>query len=67
MKVKAKFPAGKFGFAYDRRVYDGDEFELKDPKHFSSKWMEKLEDDEVKPRRGRKPASEQVADDQGAE
>jgi hypothetical protein len=62
MKVRAKFAQGKFGFAHDRRVYDGDEFDI-DPKQFSAKWMEKVEDDEdEKPRRGRKPKGEQLVD-----
>lgn len=29
------------GFYRDRRFYEGEIFDLKDEKHFSSKWMEK--------------------------
>lgn len=54
MKVKAKFTVGKFGFYGGIRRYDGDEFELSDPKHFSEKWMVKLEDS----KRQRKPKFE---------
>lgn len=65
MKVRAKFAAGKFGFANGRRMYDGDEFDI-EPHLFSAKWMEKLEEE---PKRGRKPKAEQLADDadEGAE
>ncbi len=55
MKVKAKFAAGKFGFYGGLRRYDGDVFEIEDDKHFSAKWMVKVEE---KQRRGRSPASE---------
>jgi hypothetical protein len=65
MRVRAKFAADKFGFYGTKRRYDGDEFELDDPKHFSSKWMEKLDDD--KPKRGRQKAVESHDKDQGAE
>jgi hypothetical protein len=61
MKVKAKFQNGKFGFYGGVRRKDGDEFEITDPKHFSEKWMEKV--DEVK--RARKPKTE--VSDEGAE
>ena len=60
MRVKAKFSNGKYGFYGDRRRYDGDEFEITDPKHFSKVWMEKIEE---APRRGRKPAAEKVVED----
>lgn len=62
MRVKAKFSNGKYGFYGECRRYDGDEFTLTDPKHFSKVWMGKLED---APRRGRKPAAETVVE--GAE
>ncbi len=58
MRVRAKFTDGKYGFAHDRRVYDGDEFEI-DPKQFSPSWMDKIEDEK---RRGRKPAAETMAE-----
>jgi hypothetical protein len=65
MKVKAKFPVGKFGFYGGVRRRDGDVFEIESPKHFSEKWMVKIED---KPRRGRSPASETTETmDEGAE
>lgn len=41
IKVKAKFEGGGFGFIYNRRVYDGEVFEVK-PEHFSDKWMVKI-------------------------
>jgi hypothetical protein len=55
MKVKAKFPNGKFGFYGGARRRDGDVFELEDDKHFSAKWMVKVEE---KQRKSRSPASE---------
>ncbi len=44
MKVKATFSGNKFGFYGGRRIYDGQEFTLADPKSFSEKWMVKLEE-----------------------
>lgn len=63
MKVQAKFANGKFGFYGDRRRRDGDIFEI-DPKHFSEKWMVKIEDEK---RRGRPPKSEQLAESESEE
>jgi hypothetical protein len=63
MKVKAKFTVGKFGFYGGIRRYDGDEFELSDPKHFSEKWMVKLEDS----KRQRRPKFSEESGENGAE
>lgn len=46
MKVKAHFP-GKaegdvVGYYNDRRVRNGQVFELLNPSHFSNKWMKKI-------------------------
>lgn len=51
MKVKAKGPAGKkyVGFYGTKRIRPGDVFTLTDVKHFSKRWMEKVD--------GRKKAS----------
>lgn len=43
MRVKAKFNNRKFGFYGGIRRYNGDVFELTDPKHFSANWMVKDE------------------------
>ena len=67
MKVKAKFPHGKYGFYAGKRVRDGDTLDLVNPNHFSEKWMEKLE--EEKPKRTRKPKAvkaDEVAEVEGA-
>ena len=52
-----KVQATQLGFSGDRRRKEGDIFTI--PDHlFSSKWMVNLdesEEDDVKPRRGRKP------------
>lgn len=48
MRVRAKVPANGadmngVGY-YDLRLFSGgEEFELSDPKHFSERWMEKVE------------------------
>lgn len=63
MRVKAKFSNNKFGFYGDKRRRDGDEFELSDPKHFSEKWMVKLEDS----KRQRKPKFAEESSENGAE
>jgi hypothetical protein len=63
MKVKAKFTVGKFGFYGGIRRYDGDEFELSDPKHFSEKWMVKLDDS----KRQRRPKFNDECGENGAE
>ena len=49
MKVRAKLPANGSDMTgvgyYDLRLFKGgEEFELSDPKHFSEKWMEKVEE-----------------------
>lgn len=49
MKVRAKLPANGSDMTgvgyYDLRLFKGgEEFELSDPKHFSEKWMEKIEE-----------------------
>jgi|TARA_R100000081_G_C4760963_1_gene139851 hypothetical protein len=44
MKVKAKFKKGKFGFYGNRRIYDGEVFEISKPEHFSDVWMDKVEE-----------------------
>lgn len=54
MKVEAKFTSNKHGFYGGIRRYDGDEFLLSDPKHFSDKWMVKVEE---KKKPGPKPKS----------
>ena len=49
MKVKAL----RLGYMFDRRIYEGEVFELKDPKMFSEHWMEKLnleKETEIKPK-----------------
>lgn len=71
MRVKAKFPANKFGFYGGKRRYNGDEFVLASDAHFSEKWMISLElpkdaDEVEKPRRGRKP-KEAIEAEEGAE
>lgn len=43
MLVKAK----EMGYIYHVRVRPGQRFKLKDPKHFSEKWMEKVEPKKV--------------------
>jgi len=48
MKVKAKFAAGKYGFYYNKRRYDGDVFDVKEGDPIGS-WMIPLEKPEVKP------------------
>ena len=57
-----KVQAIQLGFAGDRRRKEGDIFTI--PDHlFSSKWMvslEESEEEEVKPRRGRKPKEIEV-------
>lgn len=63
MKVRATFQNGKFGFYGDKRRRDGDEFELSDPKHFSEKWMIKIEDS----KRQRKPKFAEESSENGAE
>lgn len=63
MRVKAKFSNNKFGFYGGIRRYDGDEFELSDPKHFSEKWMVKLEDS----KRQRRPKFNDESGESGAE
>ena len=61
MKVKAKFPEGKFGFYGTQRRYNGNEFVLTSPDDFSAKWMVSLEEEEVvKPKRTRKPKAFEV-------
>lgn len=57
MRVKAKFPKGKFGFSGGKRRRDGDVFDI-DPKDFSKVWMVNLEED--KPKRGRKTVEDEV-------
>lgn len=65
MKVKAKFADGKFGFYGGIRVRNGDVFHLQNPKHFSERWMVKVDE---KPRRGRPPSEEtETMMDEGAE
>lgn len=32
------------GYIYNKRVREGQKLKLKDPKHFSAKWMMKIED-----------------------
>ncbi len=58
MKVRAT----QLGFAGDRRRREGDIFDI--PEHlFSSRWMEKVDEEEdVKPRRGRKPKEAEEVD-----
>ena len=36
----------RLGFYGVSRKREGDMFKLKDPKHFSSEWMEKVDEDE---------------------
>lgn len=48
MKVKAVLGEGKFGFYGGKRRYNGDVFEIADPKHFSKKWMESQEPENPK-------------------
>lgn len=73
MRVRAKFADNKFGFYGSARRYDGDEFELDDPKHFSDKWMEKVEGEHEGRGRRRKhheaaePAKVDSSNDTGAE
>ncbi len=57
-----KVQATQLGFYGDRRRKEGDVFDV--PDHlFSSKWMEKIdEEEEVKPRRGRKPKEAEEVD-----
>ncbi len=48
MKVRAKLPVNGSDMTgvgyYDLRLFKGgEEFELSDPRHFSEKWMEKVE------------------------
>lgn len=60
MKVKAKFPNGKFGFYAGRRVRSGEVFTLSDESDFSEYWMVKIE--EEKPTRRGRPKK---TDDEG--
>lgn len=50
MKVRAFFPANKFGFYGGVRRRDGNVFELSDPSHFSESWMVNLDEDNEKPK-----------------
>lgn len=59
MRVKATFTGRHHGFYGGLRRYDGDEFELSSPSHFSKKWMVAVD----KPKRDRPSAKKQ----QGAE
>lgn len=56
MKVKATFPARKFGFYGGRRIYGGEVFSLEKEKDFSKNWMEWVEKPKGKP--GPKPKEE---------
>ena len=59
MKVRAVFPTETmFGFYGEKRRYDGDEFEYEGK---LASWMEKVEEEEEKPKRRGRPAK--VADD----
>ena len=59
MRVKAVFPSeDKYGFYSNKRRFDGDEFELSDPSHFSEKWMISLEPEKQAPRKSSKPKIE---------
>jgi hypothetical protein len=58
MRVRAKFADNKFGFYGSKRRYDGEEFDLDDPKHFSEKWMEKVEEES----RGRRRKHHETAE-----
>ena len=51
MKVRAI----ELGFYGTKRRRVGDEFELTEARHFSKKWMEKVDPDQEPVRRGRKP------------
>ena len=61
MRVKAKFKHNKFGFYGGVRRYNGDVFDLVDPKDFSEKWMVKLEED--KPKRAYKTKADKQEDE----
>lgn len=52
MKVKAL----RLGFYGRKRVYEGEVFNLKDPKDFSKRWMEKVSEDSPEPKKESKPA-----------
>lgn len=58
MKVKAKM----MGYYQDSRVREGEVFELKDEKHFSERWMEKVDADAEAPK-AEAPAEEKESDE----
>lgn len=63
MKVKAKFKTEEeYGFYGGRLRFNGDVFDIDESAHFSTIWMEKI-DDEAK--RGRKPKVETELEDGG--
>jgi hypothetical protein len=49
LKVKVKLDSDglKFGVYENRRLYNGQEFEIKHPRLFSDKWMECLEPEKL--------------------
>lgn len=49
MKVRAK----SLGYYGHKRRYEGDEFYIKDEKHFSAKWMKKVEAAAPAPKKSR--------------
>ena len=55
-----KVEATQLGFYGQARKRPGEVFLLTDSAHFSELWMRKLEDEEEKTRRGRKPKAEEV-------
>ena len=42
------------GYIYNQRIREGQLIELQDPKHFSDKWMEKVDDDEMPKKKSKK-------------
>jgi hypothetical protein len=55
-----KVEATELGFYGTTRKRPGDVFTLTSSAHFSARWMRKLEEDEEKVRRGRKPKAEEL-------
>jgi hypothetical protein len=55
-----KVEATQLGFYGQARKRPGEVFVIDSPAHFSELWMRKIEDDEEKTRRGRKPKAEEV-------
>ena len=63
MRVRAIFKEkGEFGFYDNARRYDGDEFEIGHERHFSEKWMQRIDSPEDILEQGTNTSEELVMD-----